>query len=79
MKEWMEAQELKLKKLRALRGQVEQYKASNGNLSVCVCVMVRGGSGGEMKERVKAQEIKPKKLRALEEQVEQYKASNGNQ
>ena len=40
MKEWMEAQELKLKKLRALRGQVEQYKASNGNLSVCVCVCV---------------------------------------
>lgn len=33
MRERVEAQELKLKKLRALRGQVEQYKASNGNLS----------------------------------------------
>ena len=33
MKERVEAQELKLKKLRALRGQVETYKASNGNLS----------------------------------------------
>ncbi|XP_070180724.1 apoptosis-stimulating of p53 protein 1-like isoform X2 [Littorina saxatilis] len=33
MRERVEAQELKLKKLRALRGQVEQYKASNGNLN----------------------------------------------
>ena len=31
--ERVEAQELKLKKLRTLRGQVDQYKASNGNLS----------------------------------------------
>ncbi|KAK7473670.1 hypothetical protein BaRGS_00035067 [Batillaria attramentaria] len=33
MRERVEAQELKLKKLRALRGQVDQYKASNGNLN----------------------------------------------
>ena len=48
MRERVEAQELKLKKLRALRGQVEQYKASNGNLSelcVYVCVFVRNGRG----------------------------------
>lgn len=33
MRERVEAQELKLKKLRALRGEVDQYKASNGNLN----------------------------------------------
>ena len=33
MKERVESQELKLKKLRALRGQAQQYMASNGNLS----------------------------------------------
>ena len=34
----VEAQELKLKKLRALRGQVDQYKASNSNLSEVLSV-----------------------------------------
>ncbi|XP_071078970.1 apoptosis-stimulating of p53 protein 1-like isoform X1 [Haliotis cracherodii] len=33
LREKVETQELKLKKLRALRGQVEQHKASNGNLN----------------------------------------------
>lgn len=33
LKERVEAQELKLRKLRALRGQVDQDKISNGNLS----------------------------------------------
>ena len=33
LRDKVEAQEMKLKKLRALRGQVEQHKANNGNLS----------------------------------------------
>ncbi|XP_053408798.1 apoptosis-stimulating of p53 protein 2-like isoform X2 [Mercenaria mercenaria] len=33
LRDKVEAQEMKLKKLRALRGQVEQQKASNGNLN----------------------------------------------
>ena len=44
LRDKVEAQEMKLKKLQALRGQVEQHKANNGNLSKfayiskCFCI-----------------------------------------